>query len=344
MLSLKTGQSAFLPLPRHMYGEMARTSQGRDLLAQREVVATLLTELEKYETAISMYTPVSFASLSSSRSRAATHQSDQESMDRSRGKSQDTDQSQNHSPPPTADVISALWALGHISAIEDGFQSILSVSPRFVPSCIALATDALSYSVRSCAFSVLGLISRTESGSMHLAANHWQAAPIHYVAVAMPDDPSVLFRYQEEGDGDVEAAGEGGSDSDFEDKVPFSVDVDALRASILENSTPGSTPRGVTNKKVMAESPSCSQGGGSAEGKLLEAIGRLPGQLLYKDTLAIIKDMKRVHPEVFNCRAVYLSVHHLLAMYTFKLGIRRLLLDLFTTAAKKNAVGRTECA
>lgn len=309
VLSLKTGQSAFLPLPRHLYGEMARTLEGRILLDNRRIVSTLLHHVEEYEAGISMYVPSSPSRRNSSESP---------SLQRPHS---DTASSGGDSPPPTKNIISSLWGLGHIAAIEDGFQSILDVCPRFVPTCINLATDAMSYSVRSCAFSVLGLISRTESGSVQLAANQWEASPIHYVAVAMPDDPSVLFSCE----GDVESeldvidamVGESSRtpplscDEKSIDRVPFSVN--ALKSSILHR----------------------TEDSMSVENKLLVAIGRLPGQLLYKDTLASIKEMKRAHPEVFASRTVFLSVHQLLENYTFKLSIRRFLLDLFSDTAKQ---------
>ena len=308
VLSLKTGQSAFLPLPRHMYGEMARTVQGRQLLMDRQIVSTLLHYVEKYEADISMYVPSS--PITSNARNSLTSSPEQGVIGSVVG---------NSTPPATSDVISSLWALGHIAAVEEGFQIILDVSPHFVPTCIALATDAMSYSVRSCAFSVLGLISRTESGSGQLAVNDWEASPIHYVAVAMPDNPSVLFRCQGDLDSELDAidALVSSTNSKFSreskilDQVPFSID--ELKSTVFEQRRP-----------VL-----------SVESKLLEAIGRLPGQLLYKENMARIKDIKKHHAEVFNSRSVYLSVHQLLENYSFKLSIRRYLLSLFNIPAKK---------
>jgi len=312
VLGLMTGQSAFLPLPRHLYGEMARTSEGRVLLANRRIVSSLLLHVEHYEAGMSMYVPSSpsFNRNSKSDSFCSPH-------------SPPGSPSVTTSvlPPPTADIISSLWGLGHIAAIEEGFQSILDVCPRFVPTCIDLATEAMSYSVRSCAFSVLGLISRTESGSLQLAANNWEASPIHYVAVAMPDDPSVLFSCEGDTDSELEAVTPVASrnnrcstlfsDEKRADRVPFSIDT--LKSSILNG-----------NDQDV-----------SVENQLLEAIGRLPGQLLYKDTLATIKEMKKSHADIFSRRDLFLSVHHLMENYTFKLSTRRFLVNLFTDTAKQ---------
>jgi rapamycin-insensitive companion of mTOR len=303
VLSLQTGQSAFLPLPRHMYGEMARTGEGRALLANRRIVSSLLHHVEQYAAGISMYVPSSPAKQGNDPSGCYSPSPPRPPSSSSAAASS--------LPPPTTHIISSLWGLGHIAAIEEGFQLILDVCPRFVPSCIDLATEAMSYSVRSCAFSVLGLISRTESGSVQLAANKWEASPIHYVAVAVPDDPSVLFSC----DGDLEAELEavetlGGVQSQSQDRVPFSVH-ELQETLALEERTL------------------------SVESELLEAVGRLPGQLLYKETLARIKELKRARPEAFANRGLFLGVHALLEKYTFKLSIRRFLLDLFAVEAKQ---------
>lgn len=299
LLSLKTGQSVFLPLPRHMYGELARTSEGRDLLESRQIISTLLGHVEKYESGIAMYAP------------GSPGQQDQ------RAQSSPAPLAAPESPA-TTDVISSLWALGHIAAVEEGFQAILDNCPRFVSTCIDLAIDAMSFSVRSCAFSVLGLISRTESGSVHLASNHWEASPIHYVAVAMPNDPSVLFQCKGEDtdqvDGELGVGRIQDAQGDVTDEEQDSFSCDALPTPTLRDLPTGRL---------------------SPESRLLRAIGRLPGQLLYKDTMATIKELKKKHPEIFNRRTLYLSVHQLLEKYTFKLSIRRLLLDLFTVNAKR---------
>ena len=280
-LKLQTGQSSFLPLPRHLYGELARSSAGIMILLSNRIVRDLLTTL-------------------------------------------------NNPATSPGEIISTLWALGHIAATENGFQAVISNDPQFVPWCISRVTDASSYSVRACAFSVLGLLSRTETGSQQLLACHWESAPIHYVAVAMPKDPSVLFQsslslnhaLQESMSGSESKATESGAP-----KIPFQSSFPDLSSPLKKNRSPrrNSSFMGMTFDGI--DDP--------IENDILECISKLPGQILYKDAYYNLMKHHQQHPEVFQNRHLYLAIHELMAHYNFKLNIRRLLVGLFPLQSKK---------
>jgi rapamycin-insensitive companion of mTOR len=278
ILRLQTGQSAFLPLPRHMYGELARTSQGLKLLGGNNIIVDLLASIH---------------SSSSSSGR----------------------------------VISDLWALGHIASTDNGFKAVMTVDPKFVPWCIETATKSGVYSVRACAFTVLGLVSRTEHGSRHLNACQWECAPIHYVAVTVPRDHSVLFQ-------NVDIAANTDA-NDVGDDVG-----DGDRSSSSASSAPASErARSASHFLERASSSFMGDGFDGTDGniasKVLLCIGKLPGQILYKDAFATLTTYHDTHPEVFGSRELYLAVHEILALYSYKLSLRRMILGLFPLSAKK---------
>ena len=264
VLRLQTGQSAFLPFPRHMYGELARTSQGLKLLASNSVIVDLLASL-----------------------RSA-------------------------SSPPSR-IISNLWALGHIASTESGFKAVVMCDPNFVSWCIQTATESETYSIRACAFTVLGLISRTEHGSQSLNSCNWESAPIHYVAVAIPKDHSVLFHgISPASDGKVAPNSAAASSTSSQRASRF---VERMSSSFMGEGFDGTD--------------------GDLGSKILQCISKLPGQILYKDSFASLMKLHDDHPEVFARRALYLDVHDMLAQYSYKLSLRRMILGLFPLSAKK---------
>jgi rapamycin-insensitive companion of mTOR len=280
-LKLQTGQSSFLPLPRHLYGELARSSAGIMILLSNRIIRDLLATL-------------------------------------------------NSSATSPSDIISSLWALGHIAATENGFQAVISNDPQFVPWCIGRVTDASSYSVRACAFSVLGLLSRTETGSQQLLACHWESAPIHYVAVAMPKDPSVLFQSALPLNHELKESLSGSEGKETEPgiaKIPFQTCLPDLSSPIKKNRSPrrNSSFMGMTFDGM--DDP--------IESDILECISKLPGQILYKDAYYNLMKHHQQHPEAFQNRHLYLAIHELMAHYNFKLNVRRLLVGLFPLPSKR---------
>lgn len=276
ILRLQTGQSAFLPLPRHMYGELARTSQGLKLLGGSNIILDLMASIHKHSSS-------------------------------------------------SGDLISSLWALGHIASTDNGFKTVIAADPNFVPWCIDTATTSGTYSVRACAFTVLGLISRTEHGSRHLNACQWECAPIHYVAVTVPRDHSILFQ---------------NIDDKPCDRVPD--DSDTQLAS-SPSSSASVSERARSSSRLLERASSSFMGDGfdgtdgNIANKVLFCIGKLPGQILYKDSYATLTMYHDTHPEVFNSRELYIAVHDILAQYSYKLSLRRIIIGMFPLSAKKHS-------
>lgn len=247
ILRLQTGQNMFVPIPRHMFGELARTTLGRQLLATHGIVSDLVAQVKDENS-------------SNSVRRAA------------------------------------LWSLGHIGATEAGFNDVYSEFPTIIPYCIELATMSANYTLRATCFSVLGLFSRTEAGSRQLSLHQWDCAPVHNIPLSIPRDMSVLFQ---------RVKGE----------------------SVCSNC--GQLPPG-----SVVDSNTASD---ELERDILMCIAKLPGQIMYKDNFAKLQQYHKTHPDVFNRRSFYISVHQVLSSYSFKLSIRRAVINMFSAAAKRSA-------
>lgn len=142
-------------MPRHVYGELARTLEGCALLSQRSVVADLLS--------------IAHRRLSDSACGA--------------------------SGSSNAEMRSALWSLGHISSSELGLSAILGADPMFVEWCLENVASCPNFSLRGTFFYVVGLLSRTAKGNRKLLQSQWDSAPAgSNSAVAFPRNTSVLFR------------------------------------------------------------------------------------------------------------------------------------------------------
>ena len=56
--------------------------------------------------------------------------------------------------------------------------------------------------------------------------------------------------------------------------------------------------------------------------------------IVYRDSKAQLDTLRRLHPELFAQRRLYLQVQALLESYAFKLPVRREVLGLFSEAAR----------
>ena len=60
----------------------------------------------------------------------------------------------------------------------------------------------------------------------------------------------------------------------------------------------------------------------------------MPGVIVYSECKNKLEQMKTQRPEIFQSRQLFVSVLRLLENYTFKLGARRDIVNLFTIEAK----------
>lgn len=150
-------QAMFVPMPRHLYGELARTLEGCAHLNQKNIITDLLNTVHRRVSADSTSGNVRLNS--------------------------------------SVDMRSALWALGHIAATELGFNAINNADPMFVEWCLENICSCPNLSLRGTFFYVVGLLSRTTRGARKLSQAQWDcAAQGGNSAVAFPRNPSVLFK------------------------------------------------------------------------------------------------------------------------------------------------------
>ena len=149
-------------MPRHIYGELARTMEGCEQLAKRSIVFGLLTQVhQQYE-----------------RILAHSHHRNLQLM-----------------PISTAELSATLWSLGHIGASYLGYRAITSIEANFVDWCVDAALSCPFYNIRGTFMYILGLLSRTELAGRRLLNRGWDFAdPGGVAAVAIPRKPSILFR------------------------------------------------------------------------------------------------------------------------------------------------------
>lgn len=151
-----------MPMPRNLYGELVRTTEGCAELSNRHIIFDLVhsarTVYEQIHKPIVNYNSAS----------------DSQKLN-------------------TLELRSALWSLAHIGSTELGFAALTAVDPAFVEWCIQCIQCCNYYNIRGTFFYLLGLISRTMQGEKKLIQNQWSCASRVTSAVAIPTKVNILF-------------------------------------------------------------------------------------------------------------------------------------------------------
>ena len=95
---------------------------------------------------------------------------------------------------------SAIISLGHIGSTPYGFKAIHDISESFMTNLIQISTSCSNFSLRGAAFFALGLIGKSSFGAKSLIKHGWEMSPSKGVAVAIPSDPAILFKYDRDAD------------------------------------------------------------------------------------------------------------------------------------------------
>eukprot|EP01039_Chlorochromonas_danica_P002589 gene2589-2831_t len=306
---LETGKGMFVPMPRHMYGELARTIEGCAELSRRNIVFDLLSKSRQlYEQMTKI--PMSLSTISGNDFMQAL-QSD---------RSLEVDSS-------TTDLRSCLWSLGQIGSSELGFAAILNIDPSFVEWCIDCICNSPHLGVRGTFFYVLGLISRTSKGNQILYQNKWDGSFVNgNSAVAIPRQPQILFKI---------ATTVSKSDSNP------SVGIRKARLTQNRNKGVGSLPylsMSTPPSSIKLLTPFIPSGSVNMELEILNLIAKMPGVVLYRECKARLDTIRRQNPQVFDKHSLYVDVHRILESYSFKLTARRDILALFSTNARLKAL------
>ncbi len=317
----------FVPMPRHAYGELARTSEGLAILNQRSIISDLLNVVHRR--------------VGSDSAKAAAAGVSNSSID----------------------MRSALWSLAHIGSTELGHVAILSADPMFLEWCLENIASCPNFSLRGTFFYVVGLLSRTARGSRKLLQAQWDCAPAGCnSAVAFPRNPSVLFKPLST----VASAVSAGSAAPISILcTPGSSSLDDCSSSSggTGQSYGGSYTSSSTSPPQVVKSltPFLQPGAVSLDLEVLNLIAKvgvcddlrvcvvntthfpslllqLPGVIVYRECKARLDHIRKEHPEVFCRRALYVNVHRILESYTFKLSARRDVLALFAPEARMREV------
>jgi hypothetical protein len=80
------------------------------------------------------------------------------------------------------------------------------------------------------------------------------------------------------------------------------------------------------------------------EQEVINLICKFPGNIMYKESKNRLENLRREHPHIFQSRALFVTVLHLLDMFTFKLPLRREIVALFSDQAKRKSTPVTSNA
>lgn len=185
-LSIETGQSIFVPMPRHLFSELTRTISGCDELLKRNVIFELVSKVRTLYDSLQKTSTQAPYGLSSSASSVASilpqHQTPQFQLIL-----------QQHATS-TLELRSVLWSLGHIGSNDPGMLAILRIDPNFIEWCIECIVGCLYYNMRGTFFYLLGLLSRSSTGAKKLSKLLWDHSDLtSNSAVAVPRMTSQLF-------------------------------------------------------------------------------------------------------------------------------------------------------
>ena len=176
-------------MPRHLYGELARTLEGCAHLARRNITMDLVSSVR------SSYVLLITSSMSNTASSATSSAPTSPSKQGDPALGSVAAGAGRYIGHNTIELRSNLWSIAHIAATEFGFNAIMNADPFFVEWCIEGACSSPFFSLRATFFYVLGLISRTVAGSHKLNHLRWDCV-VHgsNSAVALPRDPGTMFR------------------------------------------------------------------------------------------------------------------------------------------------------
>lgn len=285
-------------MPRHIYGELARSLEGCEQLARRNIIFDAVQRVHQCYDALS-----------------------RPGRENANG---------------TMDIRANLWALAHIGSTELGLQAILNIDPQFVEWCIDGVCRCAYFSIRGTFFHVLGLLSRTFTGSRKLMQCRWDSAIIgSNSAVTIPHNPAKLFLklMSSTGHGNTPMHATNASNQDGMRKATLSISrlsgVPVAPMPYLQMM--GAIPPPPSLKGLTPFTPSASI---AIELEIINLICKMPGVILYRDCKSRLDSIKREYPDLFNSRPLFIDVMRVLDSYSFKLTARRDIAALFTEQAK----------
>ncbi|KAI6784751.1 uncharacterized protein J7T54_007844 [Emericellopsis cladophorae] len=211
-------------------------------------------------------------------------------------------------PETLLKVKGALWAVGNVGSMELGAPFL--EGSDVVERIIAMAESHDVISLRGTAFFVLGLISRSTHGLEILAEHGWDAntTPMGTsLGFCIPNDLSKLLSL-----------------------VPWNAE-NVANMRVLDTQCTISTPPAVSPARPNmdpAERPPLVTDEDMNK-RILELIVDLGNMVLYKKALVELQKLRARKPAAFNRTDFFKEVMGLMEWNHYRLGVRRMVIDLF---------------
>ena len=193
----------------------------------------------------------------------------------------------------------SLWAIGNVGSMELG-ASFLEET-EVVEWVVKIATSSEVMTTRGTAFFVLGLISRSLHGMEILVEHGWTAATDHLghsLGYCLPPHLEEIFSMK----------------SPIVSKPP-----DQLLPLLTRRKV------GVPDEEPM-------------QARILRLVGDLGNTVLTKKTAGDLLGIKSRAPDIFNSVALFRQVMLILEKHSFRLHVRRFLIDLFDKSVMRRIV------
>ncbi|EQL00834.1 cytosolic regulator Pianissimo [Ophiocordyceps sinensis CO18] len=206
-------------------------------------------------------------------------------------------------------VKGCLWAVGNVGSMELGAPFLESgdVVERIMH--IAESHDVMS--LRGTAFFVLGLISRSTHGLEILSEHGWDSNTTSMgvsLGLCIPNDLSKLFSLRP-----------------WKHVNPASIQLLATQRTVQEQPP----ARRARPPLEQSEMPPLLLGEADVNERILELIVDLGNMVLYKKALTELQKFKQRKPKAFRSTDFFKKVMGLMEWNHYRLGIRRLVIDLF---------------
>ena len=225
----------------------------------------------------------------------------------------------------------ALWAVGHIGALEAGFDWLLGPggAPSLVEQVDAIARGAPSLSLRGTAVSVLGLLGGSGAHAVALLREmRWSCPGVRGACIALPEAGTTFL-------GDIGALrGGAGATRGGEDDCQSSSggggggESDATRLTPAPAQSAAAPPGAAAAELELSvdAAASASEGAAGLRAQVAAAaqlISELSNPVLHGKAAAKLKELLSGAPHLFHTRELLLATHALLGGARVPLTTRR---------------------
>ncbi|KAM0264970.1 hypothetical protein ACHAQJ_000486 [Trichoderma viride] len=224
---------------------------------------------------------------------------------------------QSDDPELITKVKGCLWAVGNVGSMELGAPFLESTD--MVEQIIKIATAHEVMSLRGTAFFVLGLISRSTHGLEILSEHGWDANTTlmgNSLGLCIPSDLSKLF-----------------SLSPWHHETAASITLPESQCTIRQQPP----PRPARPPLELSEMPPLINDTDISE-RILELIVDLGNTVLYRKAVTELQKIKARKPMAFRSPEFFKTVMGLMEWNHYRLGVRRMVIDLFEKTVMRQIV------